>query len=595
MQACFFWSVPRISTETPGVLWKTNSQQIKIKSLSFSQTLVLCFCLHFSNMSMVNAAAGIMCTTNNIFHLILDVDILQKLGLKGEKPPRSLPAGVIPFRSGIILNQRAQVEAPLRSLFPATVWPNLALVLSVRSHRVNSASLFTLLSGRKKLLLGLQLAPGKLVLHTGTNTSVALPYEPHDGQWHQLAVGINGQRVTLYASCGEQSVHADFGWDGEEGLAPELQGTFLLGRTGQQQATAHFEGAICQFDLVPSAQAAHNYCRYIKKQCREADTYRPNLSPLLPILPQETNVTATAAPPKRGGHQTAKKPTRASLAKSAAAAASAVRYVASTQTIKPSLGTMPTPLLPTVMPVTVQLGLASPPLKARTQTVTAPLRTKAPPTKPPNPKAPSPRAPNQRPSKPTPAKPTLPNIPKKSAAVTDNKKKPSVPATSSNKPTKTKLDSASEQGVLPKKPQPTTAKKTSPKPKTTPSKATPTKPKTNSVKAVPPKTSVPKVTPSKSTISKTTTAKTSKPGSKQVIKPTKQAKTTRAPVTPRPTRPSFNTVTPPATDGFQSWEVPPTQFSLLAGPIGEKGEAGPAVSTPTYSLLSCFATDNVSN
>uniref|UniRef100_A0A3Q3VW00 Thrombospondin-like N-terminal domain-containing protein n=1 Tax=Mola mola TaxID=94237 RepID=A0A3Q3VW00_MOLML len=178
----------------------------------------------------------------------------------GEKPSRLVPAGVIPFKSGIILNQRAQIETPLRSLFPPDVWPNLALVLSVRSHRVNSAFLFTLLSGRRKLLLGLQLTPGNLVLHTGSNTSVALPYEPHDGQWHQLGVGINGQRVTLYASCGEQSVHADFGWNSEEVLAPEFQGSFLLGRTSQQIASAHFEGAICQFDLVPSAQAAHNYC-----------------------------------------------------------------------------------------------------------------------------------------------------------------------------------------------------------------------------------------------------------------------------------------------------------------------------------------------
>uniref|UniRef100_A0A674P922 Fibrillar collagen NC1 domain-containing protein n=1 Tax=Takifugu rubripes TaxID=31033 RepID=A0A674P922_TAKRU len=264
-----------------------------------------------------------------------DVDILQKLGLKGEKPSRSLPAGVIPFRSGVILNQRAQIETPLRSLLPASIWANLSLVLSVRSHRVNSAFLFTLLSQRKKLLLGLQLTPNNLVLHTGSNTSVTLPYEPHDGQWHQLALGINGHKVTLYASCGERSVHADFGWDNEEGLAPELQGSLLLGRTNQQQGSAHFEGAICQFDLVPSAQAAHNYCRYIKKQCREADIYRPNLSPLLPIIPRDTNITVTAATPKPGGLDTAKKSTRLSLARSVAAAASAVRYVAPTQTVKP--------------------------------------------------------------------------------------------------------------------------------------------------------------------------------------------------------------------------------------------------------------------
>ncbi|TKS84810.1 Collagen alpha-1(XXVII) chain B [Collichthys lucidus] len=508
-----------------------------------------------------------------------DVDILQKLGLKGEKPSRSVPAGVIPFRSGIILNQRAHIETPLRSLFPAAIWPNLALVLSVRSHRVNSAFLFSLLSGRKKLLLGLQLTPGNLVLHTGPNTSVALPYEPHDGQWHQLAVGINGQRVTLYASCGEQSVHADFGWDSEEGLAPELQGSFLLGRANQQHASAHFEGAICQFDLVPSAQAAHNYCRYIKKQCREADTYRPNLSPLLPILPRETNITATAATPKRGGPETVKKTTRLSLAKSVAAAASAVRYVASTQTIKPSHGTIPTPLLGTVMPVTVQLGLASPPPKARTETVTAPLRIKVAPTKAPSSRPSTSKASNQKTSKPTPTKPIPNNTSKKTVTGTD-KKKPTIPATTSTKPTKptkTKSDSAlSDQGVVPKKPQPTTTKKTSPKPKATPSKATPSKAKTNYVKAVPSKPTISKVKPSKPTSSKTTTVKTTKPVSKQATKPTKQTKTTKAPVTPRPTRPSYNPVTPPATDGFQSWDVPPTLFSLLDGPIGQKGEAGPS-------------------
>lgn len=509
-----------------------------------------------------------------------DVDILQKLGLKGEKPSRSLPAGIIPFRSGVILNQRAQIETPLRSLLPASIWANLSLVLSVRSHRVNSAFLFTLLSERKKLLLGLQLTPNNLVLHTGSNTSVTLPYEPHDGQWHQLAVGINGHKVTLFASCGERSVNADFGWDSQEGLTPELQGTLLLGRTSQQQGSAHFEGAICQFDLVPSAQAAHNYCRYIKKQCREADIYRPNLSPLLPIIPRDTNITITAATPKSGGQDAAKKPTRLSLARSVAAAASAVRYVAPTQTIKPAPWTIPTPLVGTVMPVTVKFGLVLPPPKAKTETVTVPLKIRVPPTKPPNSRPSTSKVLNQKNPKPTSTKPTQGNIPKKTVGVTD-KKKPALPATTSTKLTNTKTKPAlSKQGILPKKPQPATTKKTPAKPKATPSKATPPKTKTDLVKTVSSKTTTSsKVTPLQTTVSKATTTKVSKTTSKQDIKPTKQAKTTRAPVTPRPTRRSYISVTPPATDGFQSWEVPPTQFSLLAGPVGQKGDQGPSVST----------------
>ncbi|KAL8178365.1 UNVERIFIED_CONTAM: hypothetical protein K2H54_043659 [Gekko kuhli] len=35
-----------------------------------------------------------------------------------------------------------------------------------------------------------------------------------------------------------------------------------------------FEGVICQLDIVPSAQASVNYCKYVKQQCRQADTYR---------------------------------------------------------------------------------------------------------------------------------------------------------------------------------------------------------------------------------------------------------------------------------------------------------------------------------
>lgn len=474
-----------------------------------------------------------------------DVDVLQKLGLKGEKSSRTIPAGVILFRSGIILNQRAHIEAPLLSIFSTAIWPNFALVLSIRSHRVNSAFLFSLLSAQKKLLLGLQLAPGKLVLHTGPNTSVALPYDAHDGQWHQLAVGINGPKVTLYASCGEQSVHANLGWGNNGGLAPELQGSFLLGRTNLQQTSAHFEGAICQFDLVPSAQAAHNYCRYIKKQCREADTFRPNLSPLLPVLPQESNITASAASAKHSNAETSKKPLRLSLAKSVAAAASAVRLANATSTIKP----LPTTLPVTVMSVTVQSPLMTP--RAKTETVTVPLRINSLPTAPTSSKTSS-----NKTSKSFPPKPTADSNSKK-LKTSENKKATASTVASTSKPYTT-MSSLSDQGFVPKKPQPT--KKTYPKPKVLPTKVLSSKPP---VKV--------KANSSKTTVSKTVTIK---PVSKQGTQPTKSSKT-KSPSTPKPSKPSFITVTPPATDGFQSWEVAPTQFPLLPGPSGQKGEIGP--------------------
>lgn len=105
-------------------------------------------------------------------------------------------------------------------------------------------------------------------------------YDVQDGRWHSLAVGIQGRRVSLHTSCGERVTHLDLRSRKEEAL--DAEGSFLLGKMNHNSVA--FEGAICQFDIYPSAEAAHNYCDYIKKQCREADTYRPALPPMLPVI-----------------------------------------------------------------------------------------------------------------------------------------------------------------------------------------------------------------------------------------------------------------------------------------------------------------------
>ena len=221
------------------------------------------------------------------------MDVLQRLGLSGRRGAsgsRSVPNGVIAVKSGAILTQRAWVQVPLRTVLPASYTStNLSMILSLSSHRINSAFVFTVLSKKKKLQLGVQLAPGKVIVHVGQRNSVSFDYDVHDGHWHSLAVDIRGEWVFLYAACGNRTAHADLQLRKEETLDPE--GSFLLGKMNQNSVP--FEGAICQFDIYPSAQAAHNYCDYIKKQCREADSYRPALPPLLPLLPTELNVTVT--------------------------------------------------------------------------------------------------------------------------------------------------------------------------------------------------------------------------------------------------------------------------------------------------------------
>ncbi|NXF86174.1 CORA1 protein, partial [Eubucco bourcierii] len=197
----------------------------------------------------------------------------------------TVPQGVIPFKSGVIFTQRARIEAPASAILPAGSGTDLLLVLSLCSHRINNAFLFAVKSKKKKLQLGVQFVPGKIIVYVGHKRSVYFDYNVHDGQWHNMAIDIRGQTVTLFTSCGKRRVHADLHLKKDEALDP--QGSFLFGKINQH--SVQFEGAICQFDIYPSAKAAHHYCKYLKKQCRQADTYRPKLPPLVLLLPRSAS------------------------------------------------------------------------------------------------------------------------------------------------------------------------------------------------------------------------------------------------------------------------------------------------------------------
>uniref|UniRef100_A0A3B4VIH1 Thrombospondin-like N-terminal domain-containing protein n=1 Tax=Seriola dumerili TaxID=41447 RepID=A0A3B4VIH1_SERDU len=197
-------------------------------------------------------------------------------------------------KSGIILTPRARIQVPVRTVIPANYSStNLSLILSLSVHRVNSAFLFSVLSKKRKVQLAVQFVPGKVLVHVGQRSSVSFDYDVHDGRWHSLALDVQGHQVFLHTSCGKKSIHTDLRSKKVEALDPE--GSFLLGKMNHNSVP--FEGAICQFDIYPSAKAAHNYCDYIKKHCREADTYRPVFPPLLPLFSTDPNITVTHLTP----------------------------------------------------------------------------------------------------------------------------------------------------------------------------------------------------------------------------------------------------------------------------------------------------------
>ncbi|KAM7391211.1 hypothetical protein PAMP_021915 [Pampus punctatissimus] len=428
-----------------------------------------------------------------------DVDVLQQLGLSGRRAggssssgARSIPNGIIPFKSGVILTPRARIQVPLHTVIPATYSStNLSLILSLSVHRINSAFLFSVLSKKRKVQLGVQFVPGKIQVHVGQRSSVSFDYDVHDGQWHSLALDIRGHRVFLHTSCGKKSVHADLHSKKEEALDPE--GSFLLGKMNHNLVP--FEGAICQFDIYPSAEAAHNYCDYIKKQCREADTYRPVFAPLLPLLSTDPNITVTHITPL-SLTELSKKAQRPSLA--------LIEENARTMILAPTDRSLMLTGMKTVSTPPVDTGLESS-VKFPTQTVTTSLRTSVtPPTQKPTSNDSVGKDPNQGDN----------NTPKPSGKSMD------LPAHTSPSEMKPNLRTT----AAPTQGSPSNAYLSHKKQLTT----------------VAPKKPEPKMT------------------SMQDVKPT-----------------LFIPVTPAATDGFQTFDLEPTQFSLLAGPPGLKGEPGP--------------------
>lgn len=227
-------------------------------------------------------AAGHKCCPHRVpFFSLLppDVDVLQRLGLSWAKAVGGrgpAPPGVIPSPSGFIFTQRARLQAPTAAVLPGALGSELALVLSLCSHRVNHAFLFALHNRQNQLQLGLQFVPGQTIVHLGPGRSVAFDLDVHDGRWHHLALELRGRSVSLVTACGQRraSVSLPYSW----GPVLDSQSSFILGRLSPHAIP--FEGSLCQFSVHPVAQVTQDYCALLREGCRQAHASRPRLGPL---------------------------------------------------------------------------------------------------------------------------------------------------------------------------------------------------------------------------------------------------------------------------------------------------------------------------
>ncbi|KAF7243358.1 Collagen alpha-1(XXIV) chain [Varanus komodoensis] len=206
------------------------------------------------------------------------IDVLHYLGLHGQVqyPPStgttvsstSLPQGVHLSASGVVLSSEAAIEVPIPQVLASGVSLQFTILISLRSYTVNNAFLFSI-RDKNRLQFGVQLLPRKIMVHTGGKQSVYFDYSVHDKQWHSFAIDIREKTVSLFTQCGRKHFSRDILFKVQQFDSHSL---FTLGRMNSH--SVNFEGIICQLEVIPSAQALANYCKYVKQQCRQADTYR---------------------------------------------------------------------------------------------------------------------------------------------------------------------------------------------------------------------------------------------------------------------------------------------------------------------------------
>lgn len=197
-----------------------------------------------------------------------------------------LPQGVHLTESGVILTNDAYIESPLRKILPVHLEQPLTILIGLQSHKVNNAFLFSIRS-KNRLQLGVQLLPKKIVVHLGGKQSIFFNYSVHDERWHSFAITIRNQLVSMFVECGKKSFSRE--------TLLELQtfdskSVFTLGSMNND--SVHFEGIVCQLDIIPTAEASANYCRYMKQQCRSGTSLLPTT-----IVPAKTPETAPLPKP----------------------------------------------------------------------------------------------------------------------------------------------------------------------------------------------------------------------------------------------------------------------------------------------------------
>lgn len=187
--------------------------------------------------------------------------------------PTPLPQGVHLTESGVILTNDAYIESPLIKILPVNLKQPFTILIGLQSCKVNNAFLFSI-RNKNRLQLGVQLLPKKLVVYLGGKQSVFFNYSVHDEQWHSFAITIRKQVVSMFVECGKKYFSRE---TLSEAQTFDSNSVFTLGSMNNN--SVHFEGIVCQLDIIPSTEASADYCRYVPQKCHPGTNLHTTIGP----------------------------------------------------------------------------------------------------------------------------------------------------------------------------------------------------------------------------------------------------------------------------------------------------------------------------
>lgn len=146
-------------------------------------------------------------------------------------------------------------------ILPVNLGHPFTILIGLQSHRVNNAFLFSI-RNKNRLQLGVQLLPRKLLIHLGGRQSIFFNYSVHDERWHSFAITIGSQVISMFVECGKKHFSRE---TLSEVQTFDSNSVFTLGSMNTN--SVHFEGIICQLDIMPSTEASADYCKHVKQRC----------------------------------------------------------------------------------------------------------------------------------------------------------------------------------------------------------------------------------------------------------------------------------------------------------------------------------------